>query len=449
MNFLSHNWRMSRRQLLRGVGVSLGLPLLDAMENPTKAAVAGVAPKRMAFIYVPNGMNMADWTPTRTGAAYDLPAILRPLAAYQNDVSVLTGLAHAKARSNGDGPGDHARANATFLTGVQAKKTAGADIRLGVSVDQLAAASVGRQTKLPSLELSCDKSRQSGQCDSGYSCIYQYNISWKSETVPMPPEPNPRVIFERLFGSGNNAGVENQARRNRYNKSILDFVLDDAKSLHAQLGTTDQRKLDEYMTAVREIEVQIEQAEKFSAQQPRPSMNRPDGIPSDYAAHIRLNYDLLALAFQTDSTRIATFMVAHDGSNRSYAQIGVPEGHHDLSHHGNDPAKMSKIAKINTFHTALFAYFLGKLKAMREGTGTVLDNSMIVYGSGIADGNRHAHHDLPILLAGGGGGTLRPGRHIRYQTMTPMTNLYLSLLERMGVGASRLGDSTGKLSQLA
>jgi hypothetical protein len=403
----------------------------------------------MAFVYVPNGKNMEDWTPRNFGANYDLPLILQPLKPVQSQVSVLTGLAQTKARSNGDGPGDHARANATFLTGVQAKKTAGADIRLGVSVDQVAAKVVGRDTRLPSLELSCDKGRQAGACDSGYSCIYQFNMSWKSEATPMPPEANPRQVFERLFGSGGKEAAESRARRQLYQKSILDFVMEDARQLRSDLGLTDQRKLDEYMSSIREIEQQIEQAEKFSASQPKPAMETPEGIPSDYAQHIRLMYDLMAVAFQTDSTRIATFMSAHDGSNRSYPQIGVPEGHHDLSHHGNDAAKKAKIAQINKFHLTQFAYFIGKLKGMKEGSGSLLDHCMIVYGSGIADGNRHAHHDLPILLAGGGGGSIKPGRHIRYDSLTPMTNLYLSLLDRMGVRADRIGDSTGRLAQLS
>lgn len=448
MNIQANQWLLPRRTFLRGLGVSLAVPFLDAMIPAVRAAAGGV-PKRLAFVYVPNGKNMDDWTPRSFGAGYDLPAILQPLKAVQREVSVLTGLAHTKARSNGDGPGDHARANATFLTGIQAKKTAGADIRLGVSVDQVAAVVIGRQTRLPSLELSCDKVRQAGACDSGYSCAYQFNLSWKSESTPMPPEANPRVVFERLFGSGGKEAAEARARRLVYNKSILDMVLDDARKLKGDLGTTDQRKLDEYLAAVRELEIQIEQAERFAASQPKPTISQPEGIPSDYGKHIRLMYDLMALAFQTDLTRICTFAGAHDGSNRSYPDIGVPEGHHDLSHHGNDPAKKAKIAKINTFHTSQFAYFIAKLKSMKEGAGNVLDNSMIVYGSGIADGNRHAHHDLPILLAGGGGGTIKQGRHIRYDTLTPMTNLYLSLLDRVGVSVPRIGDSTGKLAQLS
>ncbi len=446
---MEKKWHIPRRTFLRGLGVSVALPMFEAMLPATSSAAGAMAaPRRMAFIYVPNGKNMEDWTPRAVGANYDMPSILEPLKPYQKDLSVLSGLAQVHARSNGDGPGDHARANATFLTGVQARKTAGADVRLGISVDQMAASKIGRQTRYASLELGCDKSRNAGSCDSGYSCIYQHNISWKTDTTPMPPEANPRVVFERLFGANGRDAVENRARRERYNKSILDFVLEDAQQLKANLGTTDQRKLDEYMTAVREMEQQIEQAERFAASQPKPTINKPEGIPSDYAQHVRLMYDLLALAFQTDSTRVATFMVAHDGSNRSYPQIGVPEGHHDLSHHGNDPGKKAKIARINKFHTTNFAYFLNKLKSIREASGTLLDNSMIVYGSGIADGNRHAHHDLPVLLAGGGGGTIRPGRHIKYESLTPMTNLYLSLLERVGAPVERLGDSTGKLGQL-
>jgi hypothetical protein len=360
---------------------------------------------------------------------------------------VLSGLAHTRARANGDGAGDHARANATFLTGQQARKTAGADIRIGVSVDQVAAQQIGRATRLPSLELSCDKARLSGACDSGYSCIYQYNISWRSESVPMPGEANPRAVFERLFTDAGAEGTESAARRQAYRQSILDLVWEDAATLQGKLGATDRRKLDEYMTAVREVEVQIEQSEKF-ARQSGTALAKPDGIPPQYADHLRLMYDLLALAFQTDTTRIATFMVAHDGSNRGYPQIGVPEGHHDLSHHGNDPEKKAKIARINRFHLEQFAYFLGKLSTLREGAGSVLDNSMIVYGSAIADGQRHTHHDLPVLLAGRGGGTLQSGHHLRYPPETPMTNLFLSLLDRMGAPRERFGDSTGRLGQL-
>ena len=446
-------WQLPRRTFLKGVGTAVALPMLEAMMSPVKllASQSGPGqtafPKRMAFVYLPNGMNMADWTPKGLGKGFDLPLILEPLKEHRQDLQVMSGLAHTRARANGDGAGDHARANATFLTGMQARKTAGADIRAGVSVDQIAAAQIGRLTRFPSLELSCDRGRMAGECDSGYSCAYQFNISWKTPITPMAPEIDPRQVFERLFSTGRKGDIdENRAARERYHKSILDFVLEDAKRLKSNLGYTDRRKVDEYLSAVRELETRIESAEKFAAT--IPDYQKPTGIPKEYEQHIRLMYDLMALAFQTDTTRISTFMVAHDGSNRAYPFIGVSEGHHDLSHHGNDAAKKQKIAQINRFHTTQFAYFLEKLKAVKEGEGTLLDNCMIVYGSAIADGNAHAHHDLPVLLAGQGGGDLTVGRHVRYPTETPMTNLFLAMLERMGAPLERFGDSTGVLKDV-
>ncbi len=427
--------------------------MLEAMVPPLKllGATGGqsakVFPRRMAFVYLPNGMNMADWTPKEFGTDFELPLILEPLKEHRHDLQVMTGLAHTRARANGDGAGDHARANATFLTGMQARKTAGADIRAGISVDQVAASKIGRLTRFPSLELSCDRGRMAGECDSGYSCAYQFNIAWKSPTTPMAPEIDPRQVFERLFSSGRKGDIdENRALRDRYQKSILDFVLEDARRLKSNLGYTDRRKVDEYLTAVRELETRLENAERFAAMMP--DYQKPTGIPKEYEQHIRLMYDLMALAFQTDTTRISTFMVAHDGSNRSYPFIGVSEGHHDLSHHGNDEVKKQKIAQINRFHTTQFAYFLEKLKGVKEGEGTLLDNCMIVYGGAIADGNAHAHHDLPVLLAGKGSGTLTAGRHVRYPTETPMTNLFLALLDRMDAPLERFGDSTGVLKDV-
>ena len=431
----------------------IALPALEAMA-PLRGLAAltkdAAAPRRMAFVYSPNGMNMADWWPGTVGSDYQLSPILEPLAPHKNDFQILSGLAHVKGRANGDGPGDHARANATFLTGCQARKTAGADLKLGVSVDQVAAQQIGQLTRLPSLELSCDRGRSAGSCDSGYSCAYQFNFSWKTETQPLPPEVDPKLVFDRLFTGGRkNDTDQSRILRERYQKSILDFALEDAKSLKANLGATDQRKLDEYLTAIRELEQRIANAEKFAIAMPTAS--RPKDMPKnyDYEQHIRLMYDLMVMAFQTDSTRVATFLVAHDGSNRPYPKIGVTEGHHDLSHHGNDAEKKAKMAKINRFHTTQFAYFLDQLKAVKEGNGTLLDNSMIVFGSGLADPNRHAHHDLPILLAGRGGGDLKTGRHVDFPQETPMTNLYLSMLDRMGVTAGHVGDSTGKLEQIA
>jgi hypothetical protein len=445
--------KITRRTVLRGLGTAVALPLLETM-RPLAALQAGAAdsaalPLRMAFVYVPNGATMEKWTPKRDGADFDLPPILEPLAGVREHVQVLTGLAHRRADPNGDGAGDHARALATFLTGAQARKTAAADVRVGVSVDQVAAAGIGHLTRFPSLELGCDKGRQAGACDSGYSCAYQFNLAWKTPTLPLPPEVDPRLAFERLFGGGSRAESEQaRAALRQDRRSVLDFVLDDARRLRGQISGGDARRLDEYLASVREVEQQLERREAVHVALP-PDAARFDDPPETYRDHVRLMFDLLALAFQTDSTRIATFMIAHDGSNRSYPFVGVPEGHHDLSHHGGQAEKKAKIARINRFHLEQFAYFLERLRSIREGAGTLLDQCQIVYGSGISDGNRHWHHDLPVLLAGRAGGTLRPGRHVRYDEETPMTNLYRAMLERMGTPVAQLGDSTGVLSGLA
>jgi hypothetical protein len=405
----------------------------------------------MAFFYVPNGIHMADWTPTAEGTLTKLPTILEPLQAVQKDLLVLSGLTLDKARPNGDGPGDHARAMSAFLTGAQPRKTHGADIRAGISVDQAAAQKVGHHTPFPSLELGIERGQQSGNCDSGYSCAYSSNISWRAASTPMAKEVDPRQVFERLFGS-QDKGEARQARlkREQYRQSILDLVQEDANRLRKDLGITDQRKMDEYLTAVRELEVRVVQAQQAPEPIEAPaSAKKPDGIPKDLQEHMRLMGDMLVLAFQTDLTRIATLVLANDGSNRPYPFIGVPEGHHDLSHHGNDKAKQEKIRTINRFHISQFAYLLERLKAIREGDGTMLDNCMFVYGSGIGDGNAHNHDNLPILLVGTGRGTLKTGRHVRYPKETPLTNLYLSMLDRMGAPTERLGDSTGRLRGLA
>jgi hypothetical protein len=442
-----------RRTFLRGLGTAVALPFLSSAPGVRAAAaagaVAGKPPLRMAFVYVPNGANMADWTPKEVGASFELPRILQPLSEVREQVSVLSGLAHDKAFANGDGAGDHARASATFLTATQARKTQGADIRVGVSVDQFAAQKIGNNTLFPSLELGTDRGQLSGQCDSGYSCAYSFNISWRSPSSPMPPEVDPKLAFERLFVQGDpDETAEMLAKKNRRRASILDFVLDDARQLHSKLGRNDQRKLDEYMTAVRDVERRIEMADKVGIE--LPDHTRPQGVPAAYGEHVKLMFDIMTLAFRTDSTRIGTFIMAHDGSNRPYANIGVSDGHHDLSHHENNPAKKEKIAKINTFHMELFAAWLKQMRETKESDGSsLLDNSMIVYGSAIEDGNSHAHNNLPVLLAGRGGGTIAPGRHIRFDKNTPMANLFLSMMDRMGVQAERFGDSTGRLTQLS
>ena len=447
--------QIARRTFLRGVGTAMSLPLLDGMlplralaqSEKSAAAQKIIRPNRMLFCFVPNGMHMPDWTPTSEGA-FELPWILEPLQNVKDNLTVLSGLAQHNASALGDGGGDHARSTATFLTGVHVKKTDGADIKGGISVDQLAAQHIGNLTKFPSLEVGIERGRQAGSCDTGYSCAYSSSISWRSESTPVAKETNPRLVFERLFGNGEaQEEAASRERRELYKKSILDFVLEDASSLKAQLNTRDQQKLDEYFTGVREIEQRLNRVEKES-ETSVPLAAKPSGIPQDPGEHIRLMSDMVVLAMQSDLTRISTFMFANDGSNRSYRNIGISEGHHELSHHGNDAAKQDKIRQINRFHITQLAYMLEKMKSINEGEGTMLDNSMVVFGAGISDGNRHNHNDLPILLAGGGAGTLKTGRHIRYEKDTPLNNLFLAMLDRVGVPADTLGDSTGRLEQL-
>jgi len=429
---------MNRRTLLRGLGASIALPALDAM-TPARAAAP---PLRMAFAYVPNGIIMENWTPAADGTAFDLPRVLQPFAPLREKTLLLSGLAHVNGRALGDGPGDHARAAATFLTGVHPRKTAGADIKNGISADQLAAQSIGGNTKFASLELGIEHGRIVGNCDSGYSCAYSNAISWRSAETPMPPEVNPKLVFERLFGTGDESAAD------PFRKSILDYVREDAASLKISLGANDKRKLDEYLTGVREIEKRIELAGKQANETVRPEMEKPEGIPVDFEEHVTLMYDLMTVAFQTDSTRVATFMVGREGSNNTYRQIGVPDAHHGISHHRGDAEKVEKLTKINEYHATLFARWLQRLAATKDGDGSLLDHMMIVYGSSLSDGNRHSHHDLPILVAGGANGKLQMGRHIIYPKETPLTNLYLSLLDHAGVRPEVLGDSTGRLTSL-
>jgi hypothetical protein len=439
--------RISRRTALRGLGVSVALPMLEAM-LPRAFGQPAVPPRRMAFVYAPNGKHMPDWTPKSEGADFDLPPTLEPLSAVRGEILVLSGLAQRKAYGNGDGPGDHARAMATFLTGRQARKTGGADLRVGVSVDQLAAAYVGRATRFPSLEVGCEGGRDGGGCDHGYSCAYQTNVSWRTESAPAPKEIDPRLVFARLFGDrlapGGDAARE---RRERERKSVLDFAAEDARHLRDRLGAADRRKLDEYLDGVREVEQRIARAQP-TIDVGQGSMARPTGVPQDFREHSRLLADLVVLAFRCDLTRVATFVLGNDGSNRGYREVGVPDGHHDLSHHGGDPAKHAKLKAINRLHVAQFAYLVERLKAVPEGGGTLLDQCMVVYGSGISDGDRHDHDELPILLAGRSGGTVRPGRHVRYPRGTPLSNLYLAMLDCLGVPAGAFGDATGRLPAL-
>jgi hypothetical protein len=442
---------ISRRTMLRGTGAAIALPWLESMLAPSAYAAPGKAPLRAIFMSVPNGKHMQDWTPAGDGSAWAVPYIMEPVAHLKSDLLVLTGLTHDKARANGDGPGDHARSAGTFLTAMQAKKTAGADIRLGVSVDQVAAQKIGKATRFPSLELGIERGQVAGNCDSGYSCAYSSNISWKSESTPMPKETSPRSLFERLFGEGGGKPADTGAKpgsRELYKRSILDYVLEDAGRLAGKLPAGDKRKLDEYLSAIREIENRIVAAER-SADGPSPgTLTAPTGDPRDYQDHCRLMFDLLTLALQTDSTRIATFMFANEGSNRAYSMIGVTEGHHDLSHHGGDKNKHEKIKAVNRYHVSQLGYFLDKLKAVREGAGTLLDSTLVLYGSGISDGDRHNHDNLPVLLAGKLGGAIHPGRHVRFPRNTPMADLFLSILDRLGASVPSFGDSKGRLPAL-
>ncbi len=445
---------LSRRRFiagtaLRGLGASIALPTLASLRPAMAAAQPPAVPTRMAFLYVPNGVNLAHWRPEREGRDYTLGRSLESLTPYQDEFQVISGLAHRNGTAGKDGAGDHARATATILTGARPRKTSGADIRAGISVDQLAASRVGGATRLRSLELSCDASRKSGSCDSGYACAYSFNMSWRSERQPASAESNPRLVFERLFGAGKGAErAANLEARLRKQRSILDFVSDDAAALQRRLGRDDQRKLDEYLTGLREIEEQIAGFE-WSSVRDVPDHDLPDKPPPSYADHIRLLSDMLVLAFQTDSTRIATFMLAHDGSNRSFPEIGVGDGHHSLSHHENREDRLEKIAKIDRFYADQFASVLGRLRDVKEADGTsLLDNSMVVYASGLSDGNRHKHDELPVILAGRAGGRLAAGRHLRLATETPMSNLFLTMLDLAGAPEERFGDSTGRLDDV-
>ena len=448
MNYLTRN-SLSRRTFLHGVGAAIALPMLDAM-TPALAAAgrASKAPVRLVFAYVPNGIIMKDWTPAKVGADYEMTRILTPLKAFRDDFTVISGLADHNGNELGDGPGDHARAGASFLTGVHCKKTGGSDIHNGISADQIAAQALGSRTRFASLELGCEDSRTVGDCDSGYSCAYTNSISWRSPTTPAPPEVNPRLVFERLFGAEDfRLDPATRARRANYRKSILDMVREDTQKLNGTLGQADRRKMDEYLTSVREIEVRIQRAEQDS-QPIKPDIEKPTGVPVLFSDYVSLMFDLQIAAFRADLTRVSTMMIGREGSMRTYPEINVADSHHPLTHHRNNPDFIEKVTQINTLHTTLFARYLEKLKAAQDGDGSLLDNSLIVYGSGLGDGNRHTHENLPILLAGRGGGSVKPGRHLAYSAETPITNLYMTLLDRAGVHPGSIGDSAGNLVQL-
>jgi hypothetical protein len=447
--------QLPRRTFLRGLGAAIALPLFDGMVPAFAAAGKSVAasPSRMAFIYAANGIIMEEWTPS-TGASEaplpaTLPSILQPIEPFRQHLIVMSGLASDPARAHGDGPGDHARSAAAYLTSVHPKKTFGADIEVDVSIDQLVARKIGSETKFASLELGCEQGLLAGNCDNAYSCAYTNTISWRAASSPLPPEVNPRAAFERLFGSGDiEQDPVRRARQQTYDKSILDFVLEEASRLKGTLGATDRRKLDEYLFSVRDIEKRIVAIERDSDAAP-PEMQKPGrSIPQDFTVHSRLMLDILAVAFQTDSTRVSTLMFGLEQSNRNFNEINIPESHHGLSHHRGDQEKIAKLAQINRYQMEQFAYFLEKMSSIEDGDGTLLDHSMIIYGASLADANRHQHDDLPTILAGGAAGLKPGGRHVRYPDETPMANLFVAMADKMGATVDSFGDSNGVVSGL-
>jgi hypothetical protein len=442
---------LSRRTVLRGLGATLALPLLDGMV-PAAAAIRNTAAnpvRRFGAFYVPNGMEMRRWVPSGDGRNFEFSPILQPLAPFRDQVNVLTGLCDAPAVPlPGEGIGDHARASATWLTGVNVKKTEGLDIRAGTSVDQIAAQVFGKETQLASLELGIDSVETLGACDAGYSCAYTNTIAWRTPTTPLPMENDPRAVFERLFGTADSTDKATRLARIRQDRSVLDYVTDRVAGLKLDLGSGDRLKIAQYLDAVRDVERRIQKAEEQSDRE-IPLVEQPVGIPETFDGHAQLMCDLLALAYQTDLTRVGTFMMSKEVSSRAYPEIGVPDAHHGCSHHQNNPEKLEKLAKINTFHIQQFAYFLDKLQSTPDGDGTLLDHSILVYGAGISDGNIHFHMDLPTVVAGGGGGMLKGGRHLRYGDDTPLSNLYVSVLDKLGMPQDAFGDSTGQLQTLS
>jgi hypothetical protein len=435
--------RISRRGMLRAAGICVGLPWLESLApNIAYGAEPAQGPRRLAYLYIPNGVNVPMWQVSGSGKDYELSPTLQPLAKLRDEFTVISNLNHENATPGPDGGGDHSRATATYLTGVRPKKTGGSDIRNGISIDQFIANQIGNQTRLPSLELSTDGARLTGRCDSGYSCAYQFNLSWANETRPVPSERDPRAVFERLFGTGD-TGYGNAEARQQLRQSVLDFVLDDANALSKNVSKADQDKLDQYLSSLRDVEQRIDNTEQQATQE-RPA-DAPSGIPDSYTEHIRTMFDMLTLAFQSDATRMVTFVLSYDGSNRAFPEIGIPEAHHQLSHHRGDEEKLKKIARIDRFYVEQLAWYLEKLKTIRDGNGTLLDNAMLVYGGCISEGNQHLHSNLPIVLAGRGGGTLTPGTRLEAPDPTPMCNLHVALAQRMGVNLERFGDSTERL----
>jgi len=446
---------IARRTFLKGLaGTAIALPLLDsmipAMMNATEAA-ASKAPVRLSFSYVPNGIIdlKGEWKPATTGAGFEFASTMKALEPYREKLLVISGLMQNGGRALQDGAGDHARAGASWLTGVHPKKTEGADIHCGISADQIAAREFGKQTQIASLEIGLEAAGLAGGCDSGYSCAYTNTVSWRSPTTPLPVEVNPRAVFERLFGDGQSTDPAARLARMKEDSSILDFMMEDVSRMKTGLGSRDKNKLSEYLDAIRDIERRIQLAEAQNTSFKMPLMDKPTGIPDDFSEHAKLMIDLQVIAFQADLTRVGTFMIAREGSNRSYKQIDVPDGHHSVTHHQQDPDKISKTIKINEFHVKTFAYFVEKMKNTQDGDGSLLDHSMLLYGSSINDGNKHTHDDLPLVLVGGANGKVKGGRHLAYPAETPMNNLLIAMLDKANVKTDKFGDATGEIDHLS
>ena len=450
MNLITKK-QLPRRTFLRGMGTVVALPLLDAMVPALARAAGGLSPNRMAILYFPNGVQMETWDikaeESITRLPELLPRTLEPLAKYRNDITILRGLTVDGGRAHGNGPGDHGRAGASYLTGAHPKKTFGKDLQAGVSMDQYAASAVGNQTRFASLELGCEEGIQGGNCDNGYSCAYSNSISWRTPSTPNPPEIRPRAVFERLFGASEiERDPVKRARQEKYQKSVLDSVLGDAKRLETSLGSSDRRKLDEYLYAVRDIETRIQKTEGDSAI--TPEIDRPSpSVPENYSEHTRIMFDLMATAFQTDATRIITFLMAIEQSNRAYREIGIADSHHGLTHHGGDKEKIEKCILINRYQIEQFAYFIDKLKATKDGDGTLFDHVMVNYGSGLS--RDHDHDDLPTIISGRGNGLFHLGRQVKHPVETPLANLHVAMMNQMGIPAEKFADATGKLGYLS
>jgi Protein of unknown function (DUF1552) len=437
---------MPRRTLLRGMGASIALPLMDAMITSAKAEEMAVR-RRLQVIYTPNGMMMENWTPIGTGKDYALSPILKPLEPYREKFAVFTGLSHVQAEALGDGAGDHGRCCGGYLTGVHVKKTEGADITSGISMDQLVAQKFGEHTQIPSLELGLEPPSLVGSCDSGYSCAYTNTLSWSTASTPLPVTINPREVFERLFGDGDSLDSKSRLAQLKRQASILDFVAEDAKRMSGKLGARDKEKLSEYLQSVRDIEKRIQKVEQGGiGSAALPAYSKPSGIPDSFEDHAHMMIDLQVLAMQADLTRVATFMIGREVSGRSYPEIGVPDAHHPLSHHGNDPEKIAKLTKINTMHMEQVAYYLKRMSESKDGEKPLLENTLLLAGASLADPNRHDHRSLPVIVAGG---LIAGNRHVVVEKDTPMTNMMLSLMDTLGVNQDRLGDSTGRLSSFA